>query len=106
MATTCGLVMACGLIPAALALAPRPGEPVVALTLFPDAPMPHAVAASGARLLWLLPGGHVAVLAGDTPDLAANLRRSGTLLVLAAGPLGACLPGTRPTPMLTGPSQP
>ncbi|MGE7157164.1 hypothetical protein ACQKJ1_25935 [Methylorubrum rhodesianum] len=103
---TCALVAGCGLAPAALALVPRPDEPVAAITLFPDAPVPKAVAASGLALLWLSPGGHVAVLDAAGRDAAADLRRAGVLLVLAAGPLGACLPGYRPRPTLTGTTQP
>ncbi|AWB24952.1 hypothetical protein DA075_18280 [Methylobacterium currus] len=103
-ALTCALVAGCGLVPAALALAPRPGEPVAVITLFPDAPVPKAVAASGAPILWLSTGGHVAMLDASGRDAAADLRRAGALLVLAAGPLGACLPGYRPSPPLTGPS--
>ena len=102
---TCALVAVCGLAPVALALAPRPGEPVAVLTLFPDAPVPKAVAASGASILWLSRGGHVVVLDAPGRDAAAVLRRAGALLVLAAGPLGACLPGNRPSPTLTGPSR-
>lgn len=103
---TGALVAVCGLAPAALALAPRPGEPVAVLTLFPDAPIPRAVAASGAPILWLSPGGHVAVLDAAGRDTAADLHRAGALLVLAAGPLGACLPGFRHSSNLTGRTQP
>lgn len=102
-ALTCAMVTGCGLAPAALALAPRPGEPVAVLTLFPDAPVPRAVAASGAPILWLSPGGHVAVVDAARHDTVADLRRAGALLVLAAGPLGACLPGLRLPSSLTGP---
>lgn len=90
------LVAACGLAPAALALAPRSGRPVVVLTLMPDAPIPRAVAGSGASILWLSSGGHVAVLHADGRDVAADLRRHGAYLVAAAGPLGGCLPGFLP----------
>lgn len=100
------LVAGCGLAPAALALAPRPGEPVAVITPFPDAPVPHAVAASGARILWLSAGGHVVVVDIAGSDAAAELRRSGALLVLAAGPLGTCLPGFQPSATLTGPPRP
>ncbi|UYW31956.1 hypothetical protein [Methylorubrum extorquens] len=103
---TGALVAGCGLAPTALALAPRPGEPVAVLTLFPDAPIPRAVAASGAPILWLSPGGHVAVLDAAGRDTDADLRRAGALLVLAAGPLGACLPGFRLSSHLTGRTQP
>ena len=98
------LVAGCGLAPVALALAPRPGEPVAVLTLFPDGPVPKAVAASGASILWLSTGGHVAVLDAPGRDAAADLRRAGALLVLAAGPLGTCLPGFRPPSKRAGPS--
>ena len=90
-ALTCALVAGCGLAP-------------VALALVPDAPIPQAVAASGASILWLSTGGHVAVLDASGGDAAADLRRAGAFIVLAAGPLGACLPGYRPPPILTGPS--
>ncbi|GLS55093.1 hypothetical protein GCM10007886_32770 [Methylobacterium gregans] len=103
-ALACALVAGCGLAPVALALAPRPGEPIAVLTLFPDAPIPKAVAASGASILWLSTGGHVAVLDASGRDAAADLRRAGAFLVLAAGPMGACLPGYRPPPILTGSS--
>lgn len=103
-ALTCAMVAGCGLAPVALALAPRPGEPVAVLTLFPDAPIPKAVAASGASILWLSTGGHVAVLDASGRDAAADLRRAGAFLVLAAGPLGACFPGYRSPPILTGSS--
>jgi len=104
-AFACGLVLTCGLAPVVLALEPRPGEPIVVLTLQPDAPIPRAVLASGASILWLSAGGHVAVLDGTPPDLTTELRRSGAL-VLAAGPLGACLPGTRRPVTLIGLTQP
>ncbi|WP_244537544.1 hypothetical protein [Methylobacterium sp. yr596] len=100
------MVAGCGLAPVALALAPRPGEPVAVLTLFPDAPVPKAVAASGVPILWLSPGGHVAVLDAAGRDAAADLRRTGALLILAAGPLGTCMPGFRLSSNLTGPTQP
>lgn len=103
-ALTCAMVAGCGLAPVALALAPRPGEPVAVLTLFPDAPVPKAVAASGASILWLSTGGHVAVVDAPGHDAAADLRRAGALLVLAAGPLGTCLPGLRLPSNRTGPS--
>ncbi len=104
-ALTCAMVTGCGLAPVALALAPRPGEPVAVLTPFPDAPVPRSVAASGAPILWLSPGGHVAVLGAVGRDGTSDLRRAGALLVLAAGPLGACLPGLRLPSILTGPPQ-
>lgn len=104
--STCAIVAVCGLAPVALALAPRPDEPVVVLTLLPDAPVPKAVAASGAPILWLSSGGRVAVLNARGRDTADELRRHGAVLVLAAGPLGSCLPGFQPTPILTGPPQP
>lgn len=100
-----GLVLVCGLTPAALALAPRPGEPVVVLTVLPDAPLPRAVAASDVPILWLSAGGHVAVLDGTKPGLITELRRSGAV-VLAAGPLGTCLPAMRRPVSLTGLPQP
>ncbi|GLS71290.1 hypothetical protein GCM10007890_33030 [Methylobacterium tardum] len=103
-ALACALVAGCGLAPVALALAPRPGEPVAVLTLFPDAPVPKAVAASGASILWLSTGGHVAVVDASRRDAAADLRRAGALLVLAAGPLGTCLPGFRLPSNRTGTS--
>ncbi|TXM95077.1 hypothetical protein FV223_02065 [Methylobacterium sp. WL116] len=103
-ALSCGLVLTCGLAPVVLALEPRPGEPVVVLTLRPDAPIPRAVLASGASVLWLSSGGHVAVLDGTRSGLTTELRRSGAL-VLAAGPLGACLPGVRRPAALTGLAQ-
>ncbi|APX86060.1 NADH dehydrogenase [Methylorubrum extorquens] len=106
LALTCAIVAACGLAPVALALAPRPGEPVAVVTLFPDGPVPKTVATSGAPILWLSRGGHVAVLGSDGRDVAADLRRAGAFLVLAAGPLGACLPGLRLPSTLTGPPQP
>lgn len=105
-ALTAALILGCGLAPVALALAPRPGEPVAVLTLFPDAPVPRAVAASRAPILWLSTGGHVAILDAAGRDTAADLRRAGALLVLAAGPIGACLPGFRPPLTLTGTIQP
>ncbi|BAQ47642.1 NADH dehydrogenase [Methylobacterium aquaticum] len=105
-ALTCALVAGCGLVPVALALAPRPGEPVAVITLFPDAPIPKAVAASGAPILWLSTGGHVAMLDASGRDAAADLRRAGALLVLAAGPLGTCMPGLRLPSNLTGPPKP
>ncbi|GJE74257.1 hypothetical protein [Methylorubrum suomiense] len=105
-AVTCALIVGCGLAPVALTLAPRPGEPVAVITLFPDAPVPKAVTASGAPILWLSAGGHVAVLYAPGRDVAAHLRRAGALLVLAAGPLGTCLPSYRPSANLTGPSTP
>lgn len=105
-ALTAALVLGCGLAPVALALAPRPGEPVAVLTLFPDAPVPRAVATSQAPILWLSTGGHVAVLDAAGRDTAADLRRAGALLVLAAGPIGACLPGFRLPSTLTGTIQP
>jgi hypothetical protein len=100
-AFTCGLVLTCGLAPVVLALEPRPGEPIVVFTLRPDAPIPRAVLASGASVLWLSAGGHVAVIDGTRSDLTTELRRSGAL-VLAAGPMGACLPGFRRPTALTG----
>lgn len=100
------LVLAFGLAPAALALTPRPGQPVVVLTLIPDAPVPHAIAESGASILWVSAKGHVAVLHADRQDLAADLRRKGVYLVAAAGPLGGCLPSLPLPATLTAPSQP
>jgi hypothetical protein len=89
-----------------MALVPRSGEPVVVLTLFPDAPIPHAVAASGAPILWLSAGGYVAVVSSTGRDAAADLRRGGAFLVLAAGPLGTCMQGQRPPTTLAGLPQP
>ncbi|MDN3574274.1 hypothetical protein [Methylobacterium longum] len=100
------MVLGCGLAPVALALAPRPGEPVAVVTLFPDAPVPKAVNASGAPILWLSSGGHVAVLEAAGRGTAADLRRAGALLVLAAGPLGACPPGFRLPSTLSGTTRP
>lgn len=100
--TTCALIVVCGLSPVALALAPRPGEPVVVLTLLPDTPVPKAVVASGAPILWLSSGGRVAVLDARGLDTVRDLRRHGAFLVLAAGPLGSCLPDLRLTPTFTG----
>ncbi|WP_449410005.1 hypothetical protein [Methylobacterium komagatae] len=103
---TGALVVGCGIAPAALALAPRPGEPVAILTLFPDAPVPRAVAATGATILWLSAGGRVAVVDAAGRDLAGDLRRAGAFLVLAAGPLGTCLPGLGRPSTLAGLPQP
>ncbi|KZB98963.1 hypothetical protein AU375_04766 [Methylobacterium radiotolerans] len=105
-ALTCAMVAGCGLAPVALALAPRPGEPVAIITLFPDGPVPKAVATAAAPILWLSAGGHVAVVDARGGDTAADLRRAGALLVLAAGPLGTCLPGFRPPSNLTGTTRP
>lgn len=105
-AMTVVLVAGCGLAPVALALAPRPGEPVAVFSPFPDAPVPYAVAASGAPILWLSGAGRIAVLDGTDPDLVAVLRRAGAVLVLAAGPLGPCLPGSRHPATLAGSRQP
>jgi hypothetical protein len=105
-ALTSALVAGCGLAPVALALTPRAGEPVAVFTPFPDAAVPRAVAATGAPILWLSSAGHVAVLDGTEPDLVAVLRRSGAVLVLAAGPLGPCLPGFRLPSTLAGTRQP
>ena len=100
------LVVACGLAPAALALTPRPGQPVVVLTLSPDAPIPRAVAESGAPILWLSSGGHVAVVHADGRDVASDLRRHGAYLIASAGPLGGCFPGLRFSSTYAQPSMP
>ena len=65
-----------------------------------------AVAAAGAPILWLSAGGHIAVLGPAGRDIATDLHRGGAVLVLAAGPLGACLPGLRLPSTLTGPPRP
>ncbi|WP_408903042.1 hypothetical protein [Methylobacterium radiotolerans] len=104
--STGALVATCGLAPAVVALAPRAGEPVAVFTLFPDAPIPHAVVASGAPILWLSTGGHVAVVDAAGHDTVAELRRNGALLVLAAGPLGTCFAGFGPSSTLAGLDQP
>lgn len=100
------LVVACGLTPAALALTPRSGQPVVVLTLSPDAPIPRAVAESGAPILWLSSGGHIAVVHADGRDVAADLRRHGAYLIAAAGPLSGCLPEFRFSATPAQPSPP
>lgn len=84
----------CGLTPVALALSPRPGEPVAVLTLFPDAALPRSVASIDARILWMSAYGHVVILHLARPDLVGGLYRGGATLVLAASPLGGCLPST------------
>lgn len=71
---TCALILGFGLVPVALALAPRPGEPVALITLFPNTPVPEAVVGSGMPILWLSSGGHVAVLDAGL-DTTADLRR-------------------------------
>lgn len=100
------LVLLCGLAPVALALAPRAGEPVVVLTFSPDAPLPASVLANDVPVLAASPGGHAVVLATSTPGLVRNLYERGATLVLAAEPLGACLPVQPPaTPRFSqGPS--
>lgn len=93
--TTCCLALLCGLAPAALALAPKAGEPVAVLALRPAAALAAAVAA-GTEILSMSAGGRVVVLRAATDDLAAALRRDPTILVLAAAPLAGCLPGPPP----------
>jgi hypothetical protein len=86
------LVLFCGLAPVALALAPRPGEPVVVLTLRPDGSIPASVLASDAAILAASAEGHAVVLASASPGLVDELYRHGATLVLAAAPLSGCLP--------------
>lgn len=92
VATAVLLVLSCGIAPVALALAPRPGETVIVLTLRPDAAIPRPILGSNARILTASPQGHFVTVPDASRDLVADLYRNGATLVLAAAPLIGCLP--------------
>lgn len=92
VATAALLILSCGMAPVALALAPRPGETVIVLTLRPDGAIPRPVLVSNARILTASPQGHFVTVPEASRDLVADLYRNGATLVLAAAPLVGCLP--------------
>lgn len=95
-------VLACALPSVALTLAPRPDQPIVALAFRSDAVLALLAARPDAELLWMSGAGRVAVLRSGDPTLAAGLYQAGAILVLAAGPLGGCLPAYESSPTITG----
>ncbi|GLS45244.1 hypothetical protein [Methylobacterium brachythecii] len=93
----CSAVLMFGLAPTAFALTPKSGEPVLAVSVWPAEPIIRSIAASDARILWLSPGGQVAIVqSSETKDLAAALYRNGASIVLAADLFSACLPTRTP----------
>ena len=87
-----GFASLCALAPVALALDPRPGRPIAVVTLMPDAPLPTAVAATEARILWMSSQGRIVILDAATPDLIAALYRGGATLVVSAALFAGCSP--------------
>lgn len=86
------LTLGCGLLPVVLSLVPRPGEAVVVLTLWPDASVPRAILATEASVLTASTHGHLVIVPEASSGLVAALYQNGATLVLAAAPLGGCLP--------------
>lgn len=81
---------ACGLAPAALALAPRAGEPV-AVVASPWAPKaPAIVAAADGVLIDAGRARIVAIATSDASDFVARLYRAGAALVLDGRGAGLC----------------
>jgi hypothetical protein len=89
-----GFVLVAGGMPAALALAPQPGEPV-AVIAFPWADSAAAmriVGAAGGLLLEAPHHGRIAIATSAEPEFAGRLYRSGAALVVDAASVVGCLP--------------
>ena len=92
-----GFILFCGMAPVALSLAPRPDQPVAVVTLMPDAPLPRAIVATDARVLWMSSQGRIVILSAASSSLVAELYRGGATLVIAAALFAGCGPNTPAT---------
>jgi len=94
-AMTAGLfAVLVGIVPAALALAPKHDAPVaiVASPWQPGAAV-RIASITGGTLIDASAGGTVAIIRSEDPDIIDRLYKAGALLVLDATPVQACLRG-------------
>jgi hypothetical protein len=82
-----------GTLPAAVALAPKPGAPVavIALPWEQDGAALRIVAAADGLLLAAAGGGGIAIATSVASDFIERLYRSGAVLVVDGATLSACL---------------
>lgn len=99
---TSAVVLAGALPAVALTLAPQPDQPVVAFTFRQGEALALLAERPDAEMIWISGTGRIAVLRSGNPAFVAGLYRAGAILVLAAGPLGGCLPSNVTSAVLSG----